>query len=117
MLRSIFLRLMISLARKLFGRFSGQTLESQEKAAEIGSLLQGDALSCVNDSVGRMLLTDEELEAVHEGGVPNTYMDPVLANNEKEYAKFIARLAQCGVVGFSESVRCQCGIFFVKKKS
>eukprot|EP00973_Karenia_brevis_P038550 5319460-Karenia_brevis.AAC.1 len=64
-----------------------------------------------------MLLSEEELEAMHEGGLPNSYMDPVLANNEKEYAKFISRLAKCGVVGFSESIRCQCGIFFVRKKN
>eukprot|EP00973_Karenia_brevis_P007751 1052656-Karenia_brevis.AAC.1 len=64
-----------------------------------------------------MLLSSEELEAVHERGLPRTYMDPILKNSERLYTEFVAELFMCGVVKFAPSVKCECGIFFVRKKN
>eukprot|EP00973_Karenia_brevis_P084010 11656732-Karenia_brevis.AAC.1 len=64
-----------------------------------------------------MLLSSEELEAVHERGLPRTYMDPTLQHNESLYSEFIAQLFECGVISFAREVKCECGMFFVRKKN
>ena len=64
---------------------------------------------------GQMLRSQEEFEE-HQalGGKTGLYMDPVLAENRKQYIKFVKQLRGKGIVCFSLHA---CGIFFVTKKS
>ena len=88
----------------------------QSSACPLIDVLDGKALNSVIDMDRHMLLSSEELEAQMERGIPNTYHDPVLKNNNSKYLNFIKQLYECGVLGFASYVRCELGVFFVKKK-
>ena len=64
-----------------------------------------------------MLLTPEELEGALESGEADSYMDPNLKHNDKQYAAFVAQLFEAGVVQVSEHVLLVNGISFVTRRT
>ena len=79
--------------------------------------MQGGALADGNAVEERRLLSGEELEGEMEKGVPGCYMDPLLANSPSRFLDFVCKLFKCCLIGFARSVRVECGLLFVTKKS
>ena len=55
-------------------------------------------------------------EALLIGSSVSRYTDVVLRDNKKEYVKFLRRLYDCGLLGFSKNTKSRISPFFVGKK-
>ena len=92
--------------------------ETTEQPPEALHVLDPDAAECLEQFESRMMIDEQEHGHQCENGkmvVP--YMDTVLAGNATEYANFLHRLGQSGMITFTLRPKDLITPFFVKKKS
>ena len=66
----------------------------------------------------RVLLPPSELdETLATEGEARAYFDPILKRRPLAYAGLLRRLLRIGLIRWGRSCKCECGLFFVPKKS
>ena len=84
----------------------------------VEDLLPAEASQQLKDYLTHMMRTPEEVEELKEmHGEAGRHVDPVLLQRPKEYAQFVWRASEIGLVDFTQTCRCQLGIFLSGRRA
>ncbi|CAK0883778.1 unnamed protein product, partial [Prorocentrum cordatum] len=83
----------------------------------LGQLLQDEGDFDVEASIHEQLLRTEEAESNLLAAPRQPYKDTNLRGDPRVYARLVKRLADAGMVTYTDTPRERCGLFFVRKKS
>ncbi|CAK0906231.1 unnamed protein product, partial [Prorocentrum cordatum] len=83
----------------------------------LGQLLQDEGDFDVEASIHEQLLRTEEAESNLLAAPRQPYMDTNLRGDPRVYARLVKRLADAGMVTYTDTPRERCGLFFARKKT